>query len=68
MKYEQGDRAALVYIDDGFPYNRVYVDSLVWVAPDGSEVAPTKAEQDVIWPRFIAGMEALGMQPELFDG
>lgn len=68
MIYEQGDRVALVYIDDGFPAYRVYVNSLVWVAPDGSEVAPTKAEQAVIWPRFIEGMEALGMQLELFDG
>lgn len=68
MQYEAAGKRAIVGVDRGTPTTRVYVRSLAWVAPDGSETALTEAEQVVIWPRFIEGMEELGMKLELFDG
>lgn len=67
LQYEQDGRIAAVEIDDGFPENRVYVRSLEWLPP-GSEAVPTVEERAVIWPRFVEGMSALGITPELFDG
>lgn len=68
LKYEAGDRIAFVGVNHGLDGTRVYTRGLVWRLEDGSSSVPTAEEQAVIWPRIVAGMEALDLPPELFDG
>lgn len=65
VEYEEPGRLAQVDVDRGVR-TVVYVGSLRWVAPDGTETPLDAGDLARVRPRLVEGIEALGMAPAIY--
>jgi hypothetical protein len=57
--YDEGDRVAVIGIGRGRPSSRLYADTLVWRAEDGSETPVAAPERAVVLSRIVEGLSAM---------